>query len=345
MIMDDRKRMVLSAIVNDYIATAEPVGSRTIVKKYKLGVSPATVRNEMADLEELGYIQQPHTSAGRIPSERGYRYYVDYLMRRQGLTGEEEALIRREYDSKVRDIGQVIQRTGQLLSQLTKCAAMVLKPQTGSSAFKHIHMVPVFPLHAIVIVVMDTGTVHNRMIDLPESITPADLETVSHVLNAKLQGLTIEKIKLNLIKEIYFELVGYRHFLDLAIELIQDSLSLKGEDKVYLGGIFNILNQPEFHNVERVKTLLSLLDQEEQLCDLLAVDEDNGMVNVRIGGEINHKNIRECSIVTATYRVGNRVFGSIGVLGPTRMEYAKVIGIVDFMRKGLSQALESVFHG
>jgi len=345
MIMDDRKRMVLSAIVNDYIATAEPVGSRTIVKKYKLGVSPATVRNEMADLEELGYIQQPHTSAGRIPSDRGYRYYVDYLMQQRQLTVEEEALICREYESKVRDIGQVIQRTGQLLSQLTQCAAMVLKPQSGVSAFKHIQLVPIFPSNAIVIVVMDTGTVYNRMIDLPESVTPADLETVSSVLNAKLQGLTIEKIKLALIKEIYNELVGHRNFVDLAMELIQDALSLKGEDKVYLGGVFNILNQPEFHNVERVKTLLSLLEQEEQLFGLLTARETTGMVTVRIGGEIDHKDIQECSMVTAPYRVGDRVVGSIGVLGPTRMEYAKVIGIVDFMRKSLSQALGRVCRG
>ena len=343
--MDDRKQKVLLAIVHDYIATAEPVGSRTIAKKFRLGVSPATIRNEMADLEEQGYIEQPHTSAGRVPSEQGYRYYVDYLMKKHDLSTEEESLIRSEFDIKVKDIGQVIHKTGQLLSQLTHYTAMVLTPSIGISSFKHIQLVSMSSAQAMVVVVMDNGTLHHRMIDIPDSISAEDMETISRVLNAKLRGLTNENIKHTLMKEIYFELAKHKHILDLAMELLEDSLTKKAEDKIYLGGVFNMLNQPEFHNVEKVKTLLSILEQEKLLCGLMAGEDRDLGVTVRIGGEIKNQEIKECSMVTAAYSVSGRRIGSMGVLGPTRMEYAKVISVVGFMTKNLSQALERMMRG
>jgi len=343
--MDDRKQKVLLSIIHDFIATAEPVGSRTIAKKYRLGVSPATIRNEMADLEEMGYIEQPHTSAGRIPSQQGYRYYVDYLMKRQELTREEEELIRREYEAKVKDVGQVIQKTGLLLSQLTHYTAMVLTPRMGTSSFRHIQLVSMQSTKAMVIVIMDNGTVHHRMIEVPRSISASDMETISKVMNAKLQGLTMESIKLTLLKEVYLELARHKHILDLAMELIQDSLALRSEDKIYLGGVFNMLNQPEFHNVEKVKTLLSILEQEDLLHDLLAGGSGGPGVTVRIGGEINNRDIRECSMVVAPYSICGRRIGSIGVLGPTRMEYAKVVSVVDYMTENLSRALERMIRG
>ncbi|MDD3653932.1 MAG: heat-inducible transcriptional repressor HrcA [Desulfotomaculaceae bacterium] len=343
--MDDRKQKVLWAIVHDYIATAEPVGSRTIAKKYRLGVSPATIRNEMSDLEEQGFIEQPYTSAGRIPSERGYRYYVDFLMRRQELSKEEEDLIRREYKVKVRDVGQVIQRTGQLLSQLTHYTAMVLPPRIGISSFKHVQIVYMHQSQAMLIAIMDNGTVQHRLIEIPESITAMDIETISKVLNAKLQGQAMKSIKLNLVKDIFSELARHRHILDLVMELVQESLTLEFEDKIYLGGVFNMLNQPEFRNVERIKTMLSIMEQEKLLCNLLEGGTGDEGVTVRIGGEIDQWNIKECSMITAPYSIRGRKMGFIGVLGPTRMEYAKVISVVDYMTKYLSQTLEQVIRG
>lgn len=343
--MDDRKQKVLLAIVQDFIATAEPVGSRTIAKKYGLGVSPATIRNEMADLEEMGYIEQPHTSAGRIPSERGYRYYVDYLMKKRELTREEEDLIRSQLETKARDVGKVIQRTGHLLSQLTSYTSMVLTQQVGPSNFKHVQLVQMDPAQTMVIVVMDSGAVHHRMIETPKSIIPSDLETLSKVLNAKLQGLNIETIKLTLLKELYFELGRHKHILDLALELIQDSLALKEEEKIYLGGVFNMLTQPEFHNVERIKTMLGILEQEKLLCELLSGESRDEGVTVRIGGEIKDCDIKDYSVVAAPYTLSGRKIGTVGVLGPTRMDYAKVISVVDFMTKNLSIALDRVILG
>lgn len=341
--MDERKQAILLAIITDYIATAEPVGSRTIARKYRLGISPATIRNEMADLEEMGYIEQPHTSAGRIPSELGYRYYVDYLMKQQELTPEEESLIRQSYRAKVRDVGQVIHRTGQLLSQLTNYAAVVLPPRMRASAFKHIQLVQMGPEQAMLVAVMDNCTVHHRMIEIPDSITAADLETISAVLNAKLQGRTMASIKLTLIKEIYFEMAKHKQIVELAVELLLDTLTSRSEDKIYLGGVFNILNQPEFHNMEKVKTLLSLLEQESLLGNLLAGDLDKEGVTVRIGHEMHCRQMSDCSMVIATYNLWDKPVGSIGVLGPTRMDYGKVVSVVQCMTKSLSRALEDLF--
>jgi len=343
--LDSRKQQVLMAIIQDYIVTAEPVGSRTIARKYKLGVSPATIRNEMADLEEMGLIEQPHTSAGRIPSDLGYRYYVDNLMQRGELTKDEEDIIRAGYESKVKDIGKVIQKTGDMLSQLTNYAAVVMTAQSGKAAFKHIQLVQMSEGQAMVVVVTETGSVHHRIIDIPESITPADLETISSVLNRKLQGRLMEDIRLTLIKEIYFELAKQKHILNKAMELVREGLTLETKDKIYLGGVFNILNQPEFHNVEKVKTLLSLLEQESMLCKLMSeVIESNG-VTVRIGGEMSNEHMQECSMVIGTYRLGNEPIGSIGVLGPTRMDYARVVTIVEHMTKNLSLVMQRLLKG
>jgi len=343
--MDERKQRVLMAIVHDYIATAEPVGSRTVAKKYRLGVSPATIRNEMADLEEMGYIEQPHTSAGRIPSERGYRYYVDFLMRRQDLSKDEISLIEQEYQAKVGDIGQVIHKTGVLLTHLTHYTALVMPPRIGISMLKHVQLVSMRKNHAMVIAIMDNGTVQHQMIEIPDSITVLDMETISSVLNAKLQGLTMKSIKMGLIREIYSELARHRHVLDLVMTLLHDSLVPEVEEKLYLGGVLNILNQPEFHNVEKIKTILGIMEQEKLLCEILDDGEEDEGVTVRIGGEIEHWGIKEFSMITAPYSVGGRKIGKLGVLGPTRMEYAKAVAVVDYLTKYLSLTLERMLRG
>ncbi len=342
--LNARQQQILLAIINEYIDTAEPVGSRTIARKYRLGVSPATIRNEMADLEEMGFIEQPHTSAGRIPSERGYRYYVDYLMQKYKLSPEEEDLIRQEYTRKVRDIGLLLQRTGQLLSQLTQCAAVVQSPKIEAGSYKHIQLIEMGAGRALLMLVMDNGLIQHQLIDIPATITAGDLATISSVLNAKLSGHTVETIRFTLIKEIYLELTRHRRVLDLVLEVLRSSLVPGAEDRIYLGGLFYILNQPEFHNIEKVKTLLSLLEQESLLANLLAQISKPG-VNVRIGGEISCQAIQDCSMVIATYGVGGQPAGSLGVLGPIRMDYAKVISIVDYLTENLSLALERIFKG
>ena len=343
--MDERKQQILLAIIKDYIDTAEPVGSRTISRRYKLGVSAATIRNEMADLEDMGFIEQPHTSAGRIPSNLGYRYYVDCLMQREQLTEEEEGAIRSGYEDKVREVGEVLNRTGRLLANLTNYTALVQTPHMSISTVKHIQLVLMASGQAMIIVVMDTGAVNHQIVSIPENITQQDLDQISSVLNAKLQGRTMGSIRLTLIKEIYFELAKHRNILDLAIELMQDKITSVKEDKIYLEGVFNILNQPEFHNVDKVKVLLSLLEQEDKVKDILKQPNQGLGVTIKIGSENSQQEIQDCSMITATYQIGNRILGTIGVLGPTRMDYARVVTVVDSMSRNLSQTLERILKG
>ncbi|MHB8918122.1 MAG: heat-inducible transcriptional repressor HrcA [Desulfocucumaceae bacterium] len=343
--MDTRKQQVLLAIITDFISTAEPVGSRTIARKFDLGVSPATIRNEMSDLEELGFIEQPHTSAGRVPSQMGYRYYVDFLMKKKNLTSQEEEIIRRGYEKKVREIGEVISRTGALLSQMTKFAAVIVTPKIDTSSFKRIQLLLMSPGQAMAIVVMNTGALQSSIFDVPEGVGQVDLDTISEVLNAKLSGLTMDKIKMTLIREIYFELSRHKNILDLAVHLIENSLTTDREDKVYLGGILNVLNQPEFHNIEKVKTLLSLLEQEDLLRSLMGGSDPGEGVAVRIGGEMMKEEVKDCSMVVANYHLDGRAVGSIGVLGPTRMDYAWVVSIVEFMTRNLSDTMEKMIKG
>lgn len=340
MTLDERKQKILQAIIKDYIATAEPVGSRTISKKYELGVSPATIRNEMADLEELGFIEQPHASAGRIPSDRGYRYYVDCLMKKQHISTEEERSILRGYQNKVKDIGAVLQQTNTILSGITNYTSMVVGPQFTKSKFRNVQLVPLDPQRALVVVVTENGMVQSRMIELPKSVDDHDLQKISQVMNAKLQGLSMEQIKLTLIKEIYLELSKHKYVFEAAMDMIQETLSLNHEEKVYLAGTLNILNQPEFRDIGKLRTLLSLLEQDRVLKDILNEGSaaDDG-ITVTIGGENKVAGLKDCSIITATYQIDGKVVGSFGVMGPTRMDYDKAVSIVDFMTNHLSLIL------
>ncbi len=345
MTLDERKQKVLLAIIKDYISTAEPVGSRTISKKYELGVSPATIRNEMSDLEELGYIEQPHTSAGRIPSDLGYRYYVDCLMKKKVLSNEEAESVIKGVRSKARDVGTVLQQTNKIISNITNYTSMVTGPQFRKSNLRHCQLVPLDNGKVLVVVVTDNGLIQNRLMDVPQTITDLDLQKISQVVNAKLQGLTLEDIKLTLIKEIYFELSKHKNIFDAAMDLIQETLNLNQQDKIYLSGTLNILNQPEFRDIGRVKTLLSLLEQDKVLKEILSdkVNLENG-INVTIGGENKLEGLKDCSTVTATYQIDGKIVGSVGIIGPTRMDYEKAVSIMDFMTQYLSQMMKD-FYG
>ncbi|RPF46703.1 heat-inducible transcription repressor HrcA [Thermodesulfitimonas autotrophica] len=340
--LDERKERILAAVVEDFIDTAEPIGSRTIARKYGLGISPATIRNEMADLEEMGYLKQPHTSAGRIPSERGYRYYVDHLMEPEEPGEEEKELLRSYISTKSREIAGVIRQTGQILSQLTSYAAIATAP-CGKSMYRHIQLVPFGVGQAMVLVVLASGDVFHRLIPVPEGITAYDLEALSRVLNAKLRGLTVRDIKLTLLKEIYAELSHYKSVLDWTFELIQEALQVK-EERIYQGGIHGILTQPEFRDVSRLQTLLGLLDQEDFLCDLLTSQSEEQGLSIRIGEEFNRPDIRELSMVAVTYRIDDKMRGVLAVLGPTRMRYRRVAGILRYVAESLSAELVKFFR-
>lgn len=337
--MDERKRKILRAIVMDYIATAEPIGSRTIARKYDLGVSSATIRNEMADLEDMGFIEQPHTSAGRIPSDAGYRYFVDCLMDPQALTEEEMETIDREKTKRIYEIQEVVSHTGRLLSELTNLTSIVLGPHKGKSAFGKVHFLPYQPGQVIMVIVKENGEVENQIIDVEEDVTAEALQHAADVFNQKMRGQTLSQLKRSLLHEIYGELSQQRILIDNALDLLRDILDDNEEkERVYLGGTLNMLNQPEFKDLSKVKSLFKMFEESEALIQLLNQRQEG--LNVTIGGENMVKEFRDCSLISASYQINGLTIGAVGVLGPTRMDYAKVIAIVDVMTRSLTGILK-----
>lgn len=339
--LDERKKKVLAAIVNDYVFTAEPVGSRTIARKYNLGVSPATIRNEMADLEELGYIEQPHTSAGRIPSNRGYRYYVDCLMEKYCLTPQEREYIQERFAQKMTEIEDLIQRSTNLLSLMTHQTAVILAPSMGRSTFQRIQLLQVEPTKALLVVITNTRVVEHQVLDIHPGITEHDLERVSRVLNSKLKGLALEQLKEDTFDEILSELSFQKKLASTVLEALEQLTSDNKDDRIFLGGTLNILNQPEFKDITKIKSLLSILEEGKVLRDLLEHPGNIGL-NIRIGGENNHEGISECSLVTTTYQLDGQLLGTVGLIGPTRMDYAKAVSLVEFVAAALSRAIKQM---
>lgn len=342
-VMDERKREVLLAIIQDYILTAEPVGSRTISKKYGIGVSSATIRNEMADLEEMGYIEQPHTSAGRIPSDLGYRYYVDFLMERFRLSRDEEELIHRFYNTKMVGLEGVVRASGELISKLTSYAAITLGPQFESSTIRHIDISSIDPEHALLVVVTDTGLVEHRLLDVPGYISSSDLEMVSSVLKDNLRGLALSKAGKKVFDAIYRELQEVQKaFLNNIFEVIEQVFQSEEDSNVYLDGALNILKHPEFKDIGKIQSLLGLLQEKEIIRELVSDPIPQGLT-VKIGGENNYQGIHDCSLITATYSMDDQVIGAIGVLGPTRMHYSKAFTIVECITEVLSEAISKYY--
>ncbi|MDN5347504.1 MAG: heat-inducible transcriptional repressor [Clostridia bacterium] len=341
--MDERKKKVLQAIVLDYIATGEPVGSRTIARRYHLGVSPATIRNEMADLEELGLIEQPHTSAGRIPSDRGYRYYVDFIMKKEELKPYEKEYIQRRFNEKMREIEQVLEYATAVISEMTNYAAIAVGPFRSRVSFKKIELLPIERGQALLLVVTNTGLVDHRILSIPNTINEVDLRRISKVLTARLKGLALEELKRSVLDDIYHQFAAEKEVCRLALELLEQIFNLEGNEEVYLDGTLNILQQPEFKkDVEKVRKILAFLEREDAIRRLL-VENPNIGLTVKIGQENAAYNIRECSVISINYQLGGETIGSMGIIGPTRMNYARVIPILEFVANTLSAALTKIY--
>jgi len=345
--MDERKQKILKAIVQDYIATAEPVGSRTISKKFELGVSPATIRNEMADLEELGFIEQPHTSAGRVPSDLGYRYYVENLMDPFDLDEERKRMINQELAKRLDEIQEVIEYTGKLVSQITNLTSLVLKPQTRECTLKKLYFLPYEDGKAIMVTVKDNGMVENSIVDIGTDTTPEELQILANIFNEKLSGSKASDLKKGLLNELYRELARKRRIIDGMLTILERMFDQKSGDnteRVYLDGTLNMLNQPEFKDINKVKTLFSIFEENRKLQELLAPKDKGEGLNITIGSENPDLAFKDCSIISATYNINGKQIGTIGVLGPTRMDYRKAISIVDYMTKSLTDMLTNRYR-
>lgn len=337
--LDQRKKQVLAAVITDFIATAEPVGSRTIARKYGLGVSPATIRNEMSDLVELGYLEQPHTSAGRIPSDRGYRFYVDRIMGRWDPLEDEAQVIRRLYRLRARRVEAVIQRAINVLSEATDCLAMIMGPEEENSLLHYIQVLPLEGGRAVLVLATDEGVIRSRILEWPQDIPTSDAQRISLVLSRHLRGLSLNQMGRGLMKNLTDELRGYRSLADHILELLSAMEDEPGSDRVYVSGTTRLFKHPEFHDIARIKSLFQALEKNEILQDLLIEGMDRDSVQILIGKENPHEHMQDLSVVMATYLASPLARGRLAVLGPKRMDYRRVVSLVEMVSDALNKAL------
>ncbi|MBQ3848822.1 MAG: heat-inducible transcription repressor HrcA [Clostridia bacterium] len=337
-LLDIRKMRILQAIIDDYIMTAAPVGSRTISKRSDMGLSPATIRNEMSDLTELGFLEQPHTSAGRVPSEKAYRLYVNHLMDSAKLTDDEAEYIKRHLDTRVHEVGEVIRQTAKVLSDMTKYTSMVLVPQLSSMKVKRISLIPVSDGTALAVVVTNTGVTKNAMIKIPDTLSPDDIEKISKLLTAKLDGHRMSDAIESVLPMIREEVGEQADAVCVMLEDIERSMS---ETDVEVVGASNILDYPEYSDTAKARSFLTEVETGNYLQKVLTDSSDVEM-SVRIGTENDNPDMRDCSVVTVTYKAGGKNIGSMGVVGPTRMDYGKVMAILKYMSSSLSDILSKL---
>lgn len=338
--LGDRKRLILQAIIEDYINTAEPVGSRTISKKYLTSTSPATIRNEMADLEEMGYIEQPHTSSGRIPSDKGYRLYVDKMMEQQSVNKKQDDMIRRQFTDTIGEIDPMIKQASKLLSQMTQYTSIITTPQLKKTTLKHIQLIKIKPSIVLAIIITDAGIVKNSVLHPLGEITTENLDKIGNFLNDKLNGMCVEDIAEIILEDMPGSHLSYRDIIDQIIPELMQTLIYSDNVEIYHDGAANILNLPEFSDIGKARNFLNTLEENELLFKVLNNSADN--INVSIGRENEYAQFQNCSLITATYKLNGKIIGSIGVIGPTRMEYSKVISVVDCMTNNLSEILAKI---
>lgn len=334
--LDDRKFMILRTIIDDYISTAVPVGSRTISRKHGVGFSPATIRNEMSDLEELGYLAQPHTSAGRVPSAKAYRLYVDRLMRVHKLSDEDMRLINDHLKVRVGEVEEIIRSAAQALSDATNYTALVVTPHLDTLRIKRVQLIPVTEGNALMIIVTSAGLVKDAVVRVPDNVNSELLYRISEMLTEQLSGLTLGEMR-GRFANMFRDLKEHRRLLASVLDVMENRLHEEPE-KIMVGGSSNLLAYPEYADVEKARLFLSVLESREKLYPLL---RQSGAMEftIRIGPENDLPELSDCSLVTAVYRIGNNTSGTLGILGPTRMNYGRVISVLEFMGKALTSLL------
>lgn len=337
--LNERKKKILQIIIEDYISSAEPVGSRTIARKYDLGLSPATIRNEMSDLELLGYLEQPQTSAGRIPSAQAYRFYVDALIEPGTLTDNDMALIDGWYNERRRNIDDIFQSTAKILSRMTQNVSMVLTNQQTIANFCYLKFLPLDSQHAILCIVADDGSIDTNVVDIPLGMSSEEMDYLAGKMSKLLEDRNLSDISVEILQNVHTDVVEDKLIFSSLLQAVRKMTGRRQEQKVFLGGTKQLLNQPEFRDVERVRNLLGILEEEKVLKDLLQGGEDSGL-KVTIGSENKFTGIQDCSMVQATYRLNGQIVGTMAVLGPTRMEYGKVISVMDYLHKYLKTILD-----
>ena len=339
--LNEREKNILRYIIQQFVLTASPVGSRNITRKYELGISPATVRNIMSDLEDSGYIDHPHTSAGRIPTDKGYRTYVDLLMNPERIGKAEIGFINKSFEKIVTDTDELLTLTSKLLSSITRQLAAVTYPKVDSGSLEKIQLVSLSSTRILVVVSIKSGLVKTITLEQNLELKAEQLESVQRLLNERLAGLSLKEIR-ETFKDRFKDVPAdhnsvIRLFIDSADKIFKD---IKNTNKLVITGAKDVIKQPEFEMPEKFQSVIELMEDQDVIIHILERSGESGgdQVYISIGSENEEEKLHDYSLISKEYKIGN-VSGTLGIIGPKRMEYSKVVAIVDYVSKILSEIL------
>jgi len=339
MTLNERKRRIIEAIVSDYITSAEPISSRTISKKHDLGLSPATIRNEMSDLEEMGFLAQTHAMSGRIPSDKAYRLYVDTIVPQRELTDTEADYLEQTIQSNISQIEYLMRETAKAIAHLTNYTTIVSDPKAVEPAIKHLQLMPLDDTSVLLVLIYDSKAVKNVNVWTGRTIAPSELDRLSNVLNQNLNGLTLNQINEKTAESLRAGFGEYAEVLGAVLQALVGVMDYGENAQVHTSGIKNILTFPEFNDVAKAHSLFEALEEKDHLITILGSGGDE-IVEIVIGEENEHENMKECSIIKANYRINN-LTGQIGIIGPKRMDYARAVSIL----RGAAEKINAVLGG
>ncbi len=337
--LTERKLKILQAIISDYVRSAEPVGSRTLSKKYDLGISPATIRNEMADLEEMGYLTHPHTSAGRVPSDKAYRLYVNALMEKKELSREEKLVIAQRLQGNINEFEKTIEHAAAVLSEITNLTSFAMTPAQNNDTLKFINLLPVDEQTVVLMIVAESGKISNTALRMKVPYTEDNLQLLAKTMTYNYKGKTIsEALTLNIIENVESDITAMSglaaNVMPNFMKTLEDMLNVN----LYMEGLTNIFDIPEYNDLGRARSFLNMLSQKEDFTKKLLEREDGIIVTI---GEENADDImQDCSLITATYHVDGKMVGKIGVIGPTRMQYGEVTSIIEYLTDNLNNVFK-----
>jgi len=337
--LNERKLRILQAIISDFIYSAEPVGSRTLSKKYDMGLSPATIRNEMSDLEEMGFLTHPHTSAGRVPSDKAYRLYVDNLMKKYEIPEDEKKLISEKLTSNVIELERTIQHAAGILSEMTSLTAFATTPKPERDRIKYIKLMPVDDMTVILMIVSESGKVSNTALKLSVPYSEEGLDIISKTMTYNYKGKSItDALKLDIIKTFESDIEAMSRLAQNIMPKFLKTLESMLNVTLYMDGLTNIFSFPEYNDIEKAKVFLEILDRKDHFRNIL-INRENGVI-ITIGDENSDETIRDYSLVTATYHINGTYVGKLGVIGPKRMKYDEVTSIIEFITENLSNTFK-----
>ncbi len=335
--LDDRESAILNAIVYEYILTGKAVGSRSFVQKYSFSLSPATMRNIMFDLERMDYLMQPHTSSGRIPTDKGYRYYVDSLLDNYHMDYDQEKIIEEKLIQREMQLEKVFESVTRMLSSVSNYAGVMLSPNPDFTVVKLIELIQIESNEVLLIAVSRTGLILTRRVNLSVRVTPDELVDYSSFLTGELCGYSLQEIKGRIFENLRLDRTSNNR--ELALDIAQLALNESGDSSVNIDGIENLLKIPEMVEEQRLHSLLNIIEEKNLLKNILEKQIEKEGITILIGEEIDNEKVTGCSLVASSYRIGNKPVGAVGVIGPTRMDYEKVVPLVDYTGKAVSGLL------